>query len=395
MERRTFLKRSALASTALMIPGFLQAQFKPLSQLGKRLIIIQLSGGNDGLNTVVPFRNDIYYRSRPVLGLKRDQLNAVTDAVGFHPAFKNMAKLYESGDLLTINGVGYPNPNRSHFRSMDIWHSASDSDKHLQSGWLGRYLDHQCAGSCGNPLAIEIDGSLSLALKGEEQKALAIRNVKQFNKMSKSRLNQFLLQQHEAEHHHDNHAYLYKTLRETVNAADYLESRLNRMPTHSQFPKTQLGRQLRTMTQMMSAGLDSSVYYTSMSGFDTHVNQKQLQQRLLSQVDEAVGVLVDTLKKENLWKDTAVMIFSEFGRRVVENGSQGTDHGSGNQVFLLSGGLKKQGFYNDLPDLSRLNDGDLAMQIDFRQIYTTLLKDWFNTDPSGIVPGRFEPLNIF
>ena len=395
MHRRDFLRTSALASTAFMIPGFLQAQFDPLKVLGKRLIVIQLSGGNDGLNTVVPYRNDIYYKSRPVLGLSKNELNVVSDQAGFHPALKEFAGLFENGDLLTINGVGYPNPNRSHFRSMDIWHSGSDSDKHIQSGWLGRYLDTKASQGLMHPTAIEIDNSLSLALKGEQEKALAIENIRQFSRMSKSKLNQLILSHHDHEHEHENHAYLYKTLRQTVNASDYIQEKMSVNPRVTDFPATQFGNQLRTIAQMIAAGMETSVYYASLDGFDTHVNQKQVQQRQLQQLDSGVGALVTELKKQNLWNDTLIMVFSEFGRRVKENGSRGTDHGSGNQVFLLSGGLKKQGFYNPLPDLTKLNNGDIAMQLDFRQIYTTILEDWLTTDPAGIVPGSFNSLNIF
>ena len=395
MKRREFLKTSALASTALMIPGFMNAQFDPLNVVGKRLIVLQLSGGNDGLNTVVPYKNDLYYQNRPVLGLSKSKLNVVSDGVGFHPALKEMAKMFENGDLLTINGVGYPDPNRSHFRSMDIWHSASDSDKYLQSGWLGRFMDHTCAAGCDNPMAIEIDQSLGLALKGEQQKALAIQNIRQFSRMSKSKLNQLALSHHQHEHDHNNHAYLYKTLRQTVNASDYIEDKMSRVPQMNHFPVNQLGKQLKTIAQMIAAGLDTSVYYASITGFDTHVNQLQAHERQLKQVDAALSALVKSLKEQHVWNDTLIMVFSEFGRRVKENGSRGTDHGSGNQVFLLSGGLKQQGFYNAMPDLSKLQDGDIAMQMDFRRIYASILKDWFNSPDELILGGKFNSLNIF
>ena len=213
--------------------------------------------------------------------------------------------------------------------------------------------------------------------------------------MSKSKLNQLILNHHDHEHEHENRAYLYKTLRQTVNASDYIQEKMSLNPRVAEFPATQFGNQLKTIAQMIAAGMETSVYYASLDGFDTHVNQKQVQQRQLQQLDSGVGALVTELKKQNLWNDTLIMVFSEFGRRVKENGSRGTDHGSGNQVFLLSGGLKKQGFYNPLPDLTKLNNGDIAMQLDFRQIYTTILEDWLTTDPAGIVPGSFNSLNIF
>ena len=392
MNRRDFIKNSAFASTALMIPGFLSAQFPSLTKKGKRLVVIQLSGGNDGLNTVVPFRNDMYYKNRPILGIPKSKLNTITTEVGFHPELKSMAKLFEKGDLLVINGVGYPNPNRSHFRSMDIWHSASDSNKHLQTGWIGRYLDQHSNSENNLTKAIEIDGSLSLALKGKENKALAIQNIKQFHRMSKSKLNRFLIDQHDFEH--QNHAYLYKTLRQTVNASDYIEEKLRLNSKLSSFPVNKLGKQLKTIANMMVSGLDTSVYYASISGFDTHVNQLNAQARLLKIIDESLSTFISTLKKENLWNDTLIMVFSEFGRRVKENGSRGTDHGSGNQLFLLSGALKQQGFYNAMPDLSKLDNGDIAMQVDFRSVYATILNNWLDTNDSQVLGEKFQNLNF-
>ena len=392
MNRRDFIKNTTFASTALLIPGFLTAQLRFPNKKDKRLIILQLSGGNDGLNTIVPFKNDLYYKYRPMIALQKQELNVVTDEVGFHPSLKQMAKLFENGDLTIINGVAYPNPNRSHFRSMDIWHSASDSHQNWQTGWLGRYLDQQ-----GNnnlyPTAIEIDGSLSMALKGNEQKALALQNIKQFNQISKSRLNKILAQQHDFEH--QNHAYLYKTITQTVNASNYIEEKLGQNKPLSNFPNTILGKQLKSIAEMVVNGMETPIYYASVSGFDTHANQLNTQQRLLNNLDEALGSLVSTLQTQNLWDNTLVMVFSEFGRRVAENGSRGTDHGSGNQVFLLSGGLKKPGFFNPMPDLSNLNNGDIAMQVDFRQIYATILSNWLNTNPDKILGKQFKTLNVF
>ena len=215
MKRRNFLKASALASTSIFVPTFLQGlSAKPLlrTRSGKILVVIQLSGGNDGLNTVVPYQNDIYYQKRPKLALPQNEVLQLTDELGFHPKMKGLRTLYDEGLLSIINSVGYPNPDRSHFRSMDIWHTASDSDQYLSTGWLGRYLDNSCQG-CAPHNAIEVDDSISLAMKGIEQSGFAVSNAIQLKKTTN---NAFLRAAgkhfHDHAHEEDHVSYLYKTM---------------------------------------------------------------------------------------------------------------------------------------------------------------------------------------
>ena len=214
MKRRNFLKSSALASTAFMVPAFLKSYpgEKLLgSRSGKILVIVQLSGGNDGLNTIIPFNNDIYYQSRPVLGIPKEEVLKVSDELGFNPAMEALRGLYDDGLMSIINNVGYPNPDRSHFRSMDIWHTASGSDQYWTSGWLGRYLDNQCTG-CDQPYhALEVDDSLSLALKGAEKNGFAMSDPKQLKKTADNKLLKAIAQQYQP-HPEENVAYLYKTM---------------------------------------------------------------------------------------------------------------------------------------------------------------------------------------
>ena len=395
MKRRDFFKTTALASTSLMIPSFLKGYsskglFK--SRSGKNLIVIQLSGGNDGLNTVIPFRNDIYYQSRPSLGVKKEAVLKLGNDQGLNPVMEAMRPLYDNGILSIINSVGYPIPDRSHFRSMDIWHTASASNEYLSSGWIGRYLDNNCEG-CEIPYhALEVDDSLSLALKGTNHSGFAMSDPKALKKATD---NKFLKAVASHDHHHEeNVAYLYKTMIDTQSSADYLFEKSKVFQSKQSYPQTPFGRDLKQIAELITADSDTKIYYVSLSGFDTHVNQKNQQERLLKQYADGIAALVEDLKQNNLLDDTLIMTFSEFGRRVKQNGSNGTDHGTANNLFLIGGKLKTPGFYNSAPDLKKLDDGDLIYEIDFRRIYATILEDWLDSDASQILNGNFERLKL-
>ena len=391
MKRRDFIKQTALISSSVFLPNFLSSFASNLSLGNNRLIVIQLSGGNDGLNTLVPYRNDLYYQLRPSLGIQKSNLLTVDNEFGLNSSLENLAKFYESGELAIFNGVGYPNPNRSHFRSMDIWHSASNSDEYLNTGWIGRLLDHHCHNhQC---MAIESSESLSLAVKGENNSGFALDSKSRLKKQ----LDNPLLNQLTPDQVIDNptNEFLYKTLVTTMNQAEYIQTKLSKKRFEDPFPTQPLGRQLKTIAHTIASGLEANVYYASLSGFDTHINQQSSQTRLLKQVDESIGSLVTSLKKNNEWSNTTIFIFSEFGRRIKQNGSNGTDHGHGNVNFILSGGLKKAGLVNELPDLQNSLNGDIKMQVDFRNIYATLLEDWLGYDSLPILNREFAKLSVF
>ncbi len=395
MKRRDFFKTTALASTSLMVPSFLKGftgNDLLNSRSGKNLVVIQFSGGNDGLNTIVPFRNDIYYQSRPTLSINKEAVLKLSDEQGLNPAMEALKPLYDDGLVSIINAVGYPNPDRSHFRSMDIWHTASESDEYLSSGWIGRYLDNKCNG-CETPYhALEVDDSLSLALKGFSRNGFAMSDPKALKKATE---NKFLRDiAHHAHSHEENVAYLYKTMIDTQSSADYLFEKSKVYQSKEQYPNTPFGRDLKQIAELITADTDTKIYYVSLSGFDTHVNQRNQQERLLKQYADGIAAFVQDLKQNRLLDDTLIMTFSEFGRRVKQNGSNGTDHGTANNLFLIGGNLKTPGFYNSAPDLTNLEDGDLIYQIDFRRVYATILENWLDTDAGQILNGSFENLKI-
>ncbi len=393
-KRKEFLQIGSLATASLMMPKFLKALEKTSSvPAGNRvMVVLQFSGGNDGLNTVIPFRNDIYYKSRPALGIQKNAALALTDEVGINPALTYFKELFDEGSLGIINNVGYPNPDRSHFRSMDIWQSASDSNQYVTTGWLGRYLDAQCSG-CDKPTqALEVDDVLSLALKGEVNKGLALKDPKKLYNQSNERF----FKEINAAHEHGEAAadYLYKTLSETLSSADYIYQQSRRHPSSLMYPATELGRNLKTISSLIMSDINTKVYYVSLGSFDTHVNQQNQQKRLFTELNDAITAFVKDLKSNNRFQDVAMMTFSEFGRRVAQNASGGTDHGTANNMFFIGGGLKEKGLINPMTDLTDLNQGDLKYTVDFKSVYATMLNKWLGANDEEIMGRKYEIMNF-
>jgi uncharacterized protein (DUF1501 family) len=393
-KRKEFLQIGSLATASLMMPKFLKAFEKraTVPPGNKVMVVLQFSGGNDGLNTVIPIRNDIYYKSRPVLGIQKDKALQLTDEVGLNPALPFLKDLFDEGSLGILNNVGYPNPDRSHFRSMDIWQSASESNQYITTGWLGRYLDAQCSGCAQPTQALEVDDVLSLALKGEINKGLALKDPKRLFNTSHEK---YFKEINEA-HDHEEAAvdYLYKTLSETLSSADYIYQQSRRHPSSSTYPATELGRNLKTISSLIMSDINTKVYYVSLGSFDTHVNQESQQKRLFTEMNDAVSSFVKDLKSNNRFQDVTIMTFSEFGRRVAQNASGGTDHGTANNMFLIGGGLKQKGLLNAMPDLNDLNQGDLKYTVDFKSVYATMLHNWLGADDKEILGKQFELMNF-
>jgi len=398
IKRREFLQVGSLATASFMVPKFLKAfEGKSIVPPGNKVVVVlQLSGGNDGLNTVIPVRNDIYYRSRPRIGVAREKAISLTDEVSLHPALSAFADAFHDGSLGILNNVGYPNPDRSHFRSMDIWHTASQSHEYWNTGWLGRYLDAQCKGCAMPTQALELDDVLSLALKGEQAKALAFKDPRRLFGTSNERFFKEVSKQHNNDDHHDEQPveYLYKTMAETLSSADYIFKQSKRHPTTAEYPKTELGTHLKTIASLIYSEINTRVYYVSLGSFDTHVNQEMQQQRLFKEMNDAVAAFIKDLKANNRFNDVLFFTFSEFGRRVVQNASGGTDHGTANNMFFISGGLKEKGILNDLPDLSDLDDGDLKYKVDFKNVYATVLDKWLKADDQKILGKRYGRLQF-
>ena len=393
-KRKEFLQIGSLATASLMLPKFLKAfeQKNMVPPGNKVMVVIQFSGGNDGLNTVIPITNDIYYKERPKLAIKKDKALSLTDEVGLNPALEAFKGLYDEGNLSILNNVGYPNPDRSHFRSMDIWHSASNSNDYVYTGWLGRYLDAQCKG-CDKPTQIlEVDDVLSLALKGNEKNGLAFTDPRRLYSSSNERFYKDINAAHQGSE--ETVDYLYKTMSETLSSANYIFQQSKKNPTAATYPATEMGKNLKTIASLIMSDINTKVYYLSLGSFDTHVNQEVQQKRLFTELNDAVKAFTADLKKNNRFDDVLMMTFSEFGRRVSQNASNGTDHGTANNMFFISGGLKEKGILNAMPDLKDLNQGDLKYKVDFKNVYATVLNKWLGSDDVAILGKKYEPLNF-
>ncbi len=391
IKRREFLQIGSLASASFMVPKFLKAfEGKPMVPPGNKvLVVLQMSGGNDGLNTVIPVRNDIYYKERPRLGIAKDKALLLTDEVGLNPALTAFKSLYDEGNLGILNSVGYPEPDRSHFRSMDIWHTASASNEYLSTGWLGKFLDSQCK-NCDKPTqALEMDDVLSLALKGENVKGLALTDPRKLYTASQAQFFKALNKQHRYEHERPVD-YLYKTMAETISSADYIYQQSKLHPSAEVYPNSELGRNLKTISSLILSDINTKVYYVSIGSFDTHIGQENTQKRLFTEISDAVKAFTGDLKKNNRFNDVLLMTFSEFGRRVSQNASGGTDHGTANNMFFVSGGLKEKGVLNDMANLADLNEGDLKYKVDFKNVYATILNKWLGADDKAVLGKKYE-----
>ena len=395
MERRKFLKQNVLASSLFFVPSFVKAFENAIKDsLGfKKLVIVQLSGGNDGLNTIIPYTNDIYYESRPNIAIAKNDCIKITDEFGINKNLASLKHLYDKGYLSVINNVGYPNPIRSHFRSTDIWHTASDSNQYLNTGWLGRYIDVYGKKPYSG---IELDDSLSLIMKGDVLKGIATKNpTSLYNNTKTPYFKKVLDSQRDVHLSEHNLGYLYKTMIEAKSSAKYIFETSKTYNSALTYPNNPFGKQLKTTAQFINSRVESKVFYVSMGGFDTHVRQEKKQNKLLQTYSEAMDVFVKDLEQKDTFKDTLILTFSEFGRRVKQNAASGTDHGAANNVFIIGKNLKKQGFYNEAPNLIDLDkNGDIKYTVDFRSIYATILDQWLEVDDATILNKSYSKLGF-
>lgn len=377
MNRRNFLTLTGtFTGGSLLLPDFLHA-FGSQSNLviGEQCVVfIQLNGGNDGLNTFIPFEDPLYYEYRTKIALSKNDILSKNKGMGFHPALKDFATMQQNGDLTIIQNVGYPQPNRSHFRSQEIWQTASDSNKYLNNGWLGRYLDLQCQEH--QPTAgINIDAIDNLSLKGNEPNSITVKDPNRFKINTKN---------DDAVKLSDNPQldFVRKIANSVYEGSDDIQKALSKSIAEINYPKTGLGKNLEWIARLIKGNLNSKVYYTSQNGYDTHDNQNTIQQRNLSELNDAIFSFYTELKNAQLLQNVTLVIFSEFGRRVKDNGN-GTDHGTAAPLFII-GGNNKGKVIGKNPNLNDLDNGDLKYEIDFRSVYASLLQNKMNFDYTKI-----------
>ena len=399
---QTTLGSSALLSAGLTVPAFLARSAKAAGQQSagdKILVVVQLSGGNDGLNTVIPFGHEGYGRNRIVLRIPDDQVLKLNDQFGFHPQMTGFKKLYENQQLAIVQGVGYPNPDRSHFRSMDIWHTAKPEREDKTDGWLGRCIDCERREAGQDVPALHLgQNQLPLALVSQRTPVPSIESMEGFRlQTSGGALPLSSLSQFAEAARLDSPLLLDFLRRSTLNAyssSAEVQQALKEERSATQYPEFALAQKLKQVAQLIDARLSTQLYYVSLDGFDTHANQLPAHAALLNQLSASVSAFVDDLAARGHLDRVLVMCFSEFGRRVRENASQGTDHGTAAPVFL-AGGRVASGLIGAQPTLDDLDgEGDLKFNSDFRQLYATLLDDWIGCSSEAVLGRRFEKLPL-
>lgn len=448
--RRAFLQKSmAFLAVTPTVPTFLHNAMMsianpadiPLTQQpsgkdGKILVVVQLSGGNDGLNTVVPFADDAYHRARASLAIAKDKVLKISDYLGLHPNLAPVKALYDDGQLAIVQGVGYPNPNRSHFRSMDIWHSARPESEIVTSGWLGRYFDNTCSG-CDPHVGVSFGETSPLAMQGERIRPLSfdkpdsyryagsdVERYKRLNSLDVTLATRPAVStmqpaapeapaRREASPSHRARAgrgatpmpaeqqvagstleFLTRTAMDAQLSSDQI-LRITREhnPAGISYPGGNFGQGLRTIAAMIRGGLPTRVYYVSLGGFDTHAAQAGRHDQLMQQFAQGVGAFWADLKQQKNDQRVLMMTFSEFGRRVAVNASGGTDHGAAAPVLLMGPAIKT-GIVGRHPSLTDLDAGDLKFGIDFRSVYATLIENWLDAPSKPILGQQFKTLGV-
>ena len=378
--RRDFLKLAALAPFA----GSHAFAAEMQAPARKLLILVELRGGNDGLNTVIPYANPSYAALRPRIGIARDQVVKLTETTGLHPALEKLHPRWEARELAIVQGVGYPRPNLSHFRSIEIWDTASSSDEYLDAGWLARAF-----ALSPSPLSFAADGVVVGAgsmgpLAGNNARAIALADPAQFLRNAR-------LARDGGETRNPALAHILRVERDVRASAQKLTADHKFETT---FPKGPFGNAAGTAAQLAANASGVSVIRVSLGSFDTHANQQGTHANLLRQLAEGMDALRDALVEAGRWNTTVIATYAEFGRRARENQSGGTDHGTASAHLVLGGGVKG-GLYGAAPALDRLDgEGNLPHAVDFRGYYATFLERWWGIDSRAVLGGRFDTLAI-
>ena len=395
LTRRQFIERTTtLLASGATLPAFLgRTALAAHSDRDERvLVVVQLTGGNDGLNTIIPYRDDAYHRARPSLRLEPGQVLRLDDTLGLHPEMTGLKRLYDQGWLGVVTNVGYPNPDRSHFRSMDIWHTADPALHGKRTGWLGRVAD-RVSRPGRPPVALHLgDDALPLALRAERAAVPSVADVRGLSLPDAFDPLKPLIELPRRTGG-DELLFVQRVAVSALRTAERIQRVAGAGPVRTPYPPHRLAQRLQQIAQLIAADFGPRVYYTSLDGFDTHARQQLAHGPLLRQLGDSVAAFFDDLRSRGLADRVVLMTFSEFGRRVHENASRGTDHGAAAPMFV-AGPAVRAGIHGGPPDLTNLLDGDIRHEHDFRRIYAAVLEGWLKVPSAQVLGRRFEPLPV-
>lgn len=388
LSRRSFLLNGIRVSALSVVPSeWIANRPTPGSRRPRALVVVQLTGGNDGLNTVVPYEQDAYYRQRPTLALGRDELHELGGGLGFHPGLQGLAQLWSDGRVALVHGVASPLPDRSHFRSLEVWHTAEPFAPAGRVGWLGRLAD-QIEHAHGMPALALGEGELPLSMRGRRTVAPTVREADGFRLAELDAPYEAARLALLGNERHGDRAFLADAARSTYAAVQRM-AELEAEPSLVEYPGHALARELGLAARLIDGGFGARIFHLQLDGFDTHARQASAHRGLLGRLSSALLAFQRDLEARAIADDVLTLVFSEFGRRVRENGSMGTDHGLGAPLFVI-GTRVRAGHHGSAPDLQRLVDGDVAGTTDFRAVYSALEADWMELEPGTSVP----PLGI-
>ncbi|HKQ38952.1 MAG TPA: DUF1501 domain-containing protein [Verrucomicrobiae bacterium] len=424
--RRDFLRTTALGSAfTWTVPTFLAHTFAQLqadaADKGMRaatgkdssiLVILQMAGGNDGLNTIVPYANDHYQSARPRLGLRAKQLLKINDDLAFNANLAGLKALYDEGQLSIVQGVGYPNPNRSHFRSTEIWQTASDSQRFERYGWLGRYFDNACKGA-DPTVGVCVGRQMPQAFAAKKPMGVSLEDPQSYKFMTSDRPDADEKAMMEdtfremnsggsigsiagaAMHEGSTLDYVERTALDAQISSEEIRVASNKVQNKADYPQGRLGGSLKLVARLIGGGLPTRIFYVSQGGYDTHSNQINTQERLLKELGDSVRAFMDDIKAQGNLERVTLMTFSEFGRRVAENASGGTDHGAASVMFV-AGNKINAGLLGKYPSLAPgdLFNGDPKFTTDFRSVYAGVLEQWLKTSSTPVLGRKFEPIPL-
>lgn len=383
MLRRDFLQGLGLIPLVSALPNLAFAA-APAANYQRLLVLIELKGGNDGLNTVVPYADPAYSALRPRIGIKRDEVIQLDEKFGLHPALLPLKNLWDQRELAIVHGLGYPQPNLSHFRSIEIWDTASAAHEYLNDGWLTRAFAASPVPKSYAADGVVIGSQDFGPLSGAGARAIALTNMEQFLRQAR------LADEARAQSKNSALAHILKVEGDIVQAASGLAGN---HAFRTEFPQHAFGNALKTAAQVVAGKAGVAVVRVTHNGFDTHQGQAFVQQRLLKELAEGLASFQTALQEINRWDNTLIMTYAEFGRRAQENGSKGTDHGTANAHFVL-GGKVKGGLHGQAPSLTRLEGGNLAHSVDFRSLYATVIEKWWGADAKSVLGGKYPSLDL-